>query len=218
MKISIKAMLVHQTVSMSKQAPSRREVIACWRVTLAKLPNIPPLSQENMDQLKQPLLELIFSPTRNVKIHAQLLTTSKSPTWLRMNLKLLMLLKMILLTWSSMMVPWNNWSYQIYQLMKLWTLNWKNCGRKTTKKLKFISQLFQQEDKRRSFQEDVKKTIDTIINHSLNMFEQLLIYLMGYWLDINWSSQQGASINGGSCEFEFGCFSRICWARDPSDP
>ena len=157
-------MPVHQTVSTSKQAPSRREVTACSRVTHAKLPNTPPLNQESMALPKQPLLELIFSPTRNVKIPAQHLTTSKFPTWANLNMKLLMLEMMILLTWSSQTEPWNNWSYQ---LMKNWMLTWRNCGMKTTKKLKFSTQWSQPREKKRSFQEELRTTIDT---HQQSLF------------------------------------------------
>lgn len=73
---------------------SRRAAIACSRDSPVRLLNTPLPSQESMDPLKPPLLELKSSPIKNMRILGQLDLPHTSLLWLKKSTKLLILMRM----------------------------------------------------------------------------------------------------------------------------
>lgn len=86
---------------------SRREDTACLRDSLARLPNTPLPSLENMDQPRPQLLETTSSPRRNMKTLPPLLLLPTFPMLPRKNWKLLILMRMNLYQSSFPMEIWN---------------------------------------------------------------------------------------------------------------
>lgn len=153
-------MLDQLTQCHNKPVLSRREVFVCSRDSLARLLNTLLPSQENMDQPKQPLLVLIFSPTKSMRIPAQLLPTLEFPLSTRRNTKLLTSQKMNSFHLSTMTVPY--WSIlNSPRMMKMFTMHLGNVGMK--KEIAPSISLFNQlADNKKSFQAEARN--DYILN------------------------------------------------------
>lgn len=147
-------MLDQPTQCLNKQVPSRKEVFACLKASHAKSPNTLLPSPVNTDQPRQPLLVLIFSPTRNMKTLVLLLPTSESPLSTRRNMKLLIFQKMNSSLLLTTMVHWLN-TLSSPRMMKMFITHLEDAGMKK-EIVQSFSQFNQLVAKKRLFQEETK--------------------------------------------------------------
>lgn len=201
-------MLVLLTAHQHKLVPSKREDIACWRVSHARSPSILLPSQESMDLPRLLLSESTFSQTRSMKIQPLLQPLCMFQMSPRLNMKCWTLMRMDSSLTKIRKERWTQLSdYQ--KTMKKFTINFKRSG---IQEGMLLSSFHYKEPPKKpngsvEEQNDDYKQISLLFY----LFHMVFCFIEDQQLFI---FQAGSNMSGGSWELVWGCFSFMCCTKE----